>query len=290
MAAFDWYQATVKDSVDEVLDALMDGMGSACSLHHTKGRQGYATVTRVLDDGALVAQVQHGGMHPYPNVIFTSDDAIPGSEILRSRFPGHLVTRVDPKEDFADVGAFERMQPLLLSAADRHRLKVDTRGDHLLRNEGRTIFLGAPSSAVRLRLYDKSAELRAKFAADPVRLAEVPDNLTRLEAQIRPQTREARELFSTIEPLDAMGSSAWLREVWQSVAGTGLEPVQVRKPWRQSDDDRSYAYMLSQYGGMLGRRLKDHGSWACIGEQIGFDLAERARAEAADRRKGKPRR
>jgi len=210
--------------------------------------------------------------------------------MLRASFPDHLVSRLDAREDFGDAGAFDRMLPSLLSAAERHRLKVDTRGDHLLRQEARTVYLGAPSSAVRLRQYDKAAELRAKYAADPVRLAEVPENLTRLEAQVRPQTQEARVLFSTIEPLAVMGSSAWLRDVWQSVAGLGLDPVQVGKPWRQSDDDRAYSYLLAQYGSLLKRVQADLGSWACVGEQIGHDLAEREKADAADRRKGKPRR
>ena len=163
----------------------------------------------------------------------------------------------------------------------RLRVKVDTRGDHLLTKQGRTVYLGAPSSACRQRLYDKAAELRSKFAADPVRLAQVPEHLTRLEAQVRPQTREARERFASIEPLAVMGSSAWLRFVWQQVAGMELEPVQVGKVWRQSDDDRAYAYLLAQYGGLLRRMHADLGSWACVGAQIGHDLAER---EAAKRR------
>lgn len=283
MASFDWYQATVYVPPEDVLEACM-GLGECIALEHGKGRQGYATVTRVLDAEGLAAQVLHGGSHPYPHVIFTSERAQPGAELIRARFPVHQVTRLDAREDFGDAGAFDRMLPSLLAPAERHRVRVDTRGDHLLRKEARTVYLGAASSAVRLRMYDKAAELRAKFAADPVRLAAVPENLTRLEAQVRPQTPEGRKAFATIEPLEVMGSSAWLREVWQSVAGIGLEPVQVGKAWRQSDDDRAYSYLMAQYGGLLGRIKADLGSWACVGEQIGHDLAERAKAERKDRR------
>jgi hypothetical protein len=201
----------------------------------------------------------------------------------------HEVTRLDAREDFGDADAFDRMLPALLSAAERHRVRVDTRGDHLLRKEARTVYLGAPSSAVRLRQYDKAAELRSKFAADPVRLAAVPESLTRLEAQVRPQTHEGRKHFATIEPLAVMGSSAWLRDVWQAVAGMDLEPIQVGKAWRQSDDDRAYAYMLAQYGGCLSRLKADLGSWTCVGEQIGHDLAERDKAARRERLLGKSR-
>ena len=41
--------------------------------------------------------------------------------------------------------------------------------------------------------------------------------------------------------------------VWKAVAGLDLEPVHVGKPWRQTDDERAYAYLLAQYGGLLRR-------------------------------------
>jgi hypothetical protein len=210
--------------------------------------------------------------------VLSGEPSQAGVEIIRARFPTHYVTRADAREDMGGEGAFDRIAPVLLSAAQQHRVKVDTRGDHLLTMEGRTIYLGAPSSACRLRLYDKAAELRAKHAADPVRLAQIPEHLARLEAQVRPQTRDARLHFATIDPVAVMGSSAWLRDVWRGVVGLDLDPVQVGKPWRQSDDDRAYAYLLAQYGGLLKRKRDEHGSWDCVGLQLGHDLAERDEA------------
>jgi hypothetical protein len=71
-----------------------------------------------------------------------------------------------------------------------------------------------------------------------------------------------------------MGSSRWLREVWKGVSGLDLEPVEVRKGYRQSDDERAYRYLLAQYGSVLSRMQRDLGDWACVGMQIGSDLAE----------------
>lgn len=283
MAAFDWYQATVRAPVDDLLEAL----GSASErvgLTHGRGHHGYAHSTILEAADGFRAQVWHGGSHEYPHAVLTGEAAQPGAELIRSAFPEHFVTRADAREDFGDAGAFDRILPELLHVAKGHRVKVDTRGDHLLTLEGRTVYLGAPSSACRQRLYDKAAELRAKFAADPVKLAQVPEHLARLEAQVRPQTLESRRAFATIEPLAVMGSSAWLREVWQRVAGLELEPVQVGKPWRQADDERAYAYLLAQYGGLLKRVCADLGSWDCVGLQIGADLAEREKAERQRRR------
>jgi hypothetical protein len=203
-----------------------------------------------------------------------------GVEVIRATFPRHLVTRADACEDFEDPDAFDRLQAICLRAAVDHRVRVDTRGDHLVTMEGRTVYLGAPSSAIRLRLYDKAAELRAKFAQDFETLRCIPPHLARLEAQTRPQGREARERFATIEPMEVMGSSAWLRYVWKAVGGADLTPVQVGKPWRQADDDRAYAYMLAQYGGLLKRRALEAGDWACVGKQLGEDLARREKSRA----------
>jgi hypothetical protein len=277
VARFDWYQATVRAPVDDLLEAL----GSAServALTHGRGHHGYAHSTVLEAAEGLRATVWHGGSHAYPHAVLTSDSAQPGAELIRASFPDHFVTRADACEDFGDAGAFDRILPELLAVAKGHRVKVDTRGDHLLTLEGRTVYLGAPSSACRQRLYDKAAELRAKYAADPVKLAQVPEHLARLEAQVRPQTLLSRQMFSTIEPMAVMGSSAWLREVWQRVAGLQLEPVHVSKPWRQADDERAYAYMLAQYGALLERRAVDHGSWECLGLQLGADLAERKKA------------
>jgi hypothetical protein len=276
MASFDWYQATVRAPVDDLLAGLLE-LDDAAELRHSKGVHGYAHTTAIYGSDGRLGHVWHGGTHSHPHAVMTGEDAQAGAELLRARFPGHLVTRADAREDFSDGGAFDRIQPHLLDVARTHRVKVGTAGDHLLTMQGRTVYLGAKSSATQLRLYDKAAELRAKFAADPVRLAAVPETLTRLEAQVRPQTAEARARFATIEPLEVMGSSAWLRKLWQLVAGEGLQPVQVGKGYRQADDARAYAYLLAQYGGLLRRMCGDLGNWDCVGKQIGSDLAERER-------------
>lgn len=284
MAAFDWYQATVRAPVNDLLEAL-SGVSERVGLSHGRGHHGYAHATAMEGSEGFRATVWHGGSHEYPHAVVSGESAQAGAELIRAAFPIHFVIRADACEDFVDSGAFDRIVPHMLEVAKGHRVKVDTRGDHLLTMQGRTVYLGAASSVCRQRLYDKAAELRAKFAADPVRLAQVPDELVRLEAQVRPQTAEARFAFATIEPLAVMGSSVWLREVWKRVAGLDLEPVQVGKPWRQADDDRAYAYMLAQYGGLLRRVREDLGSWDCVGLQIGADLAEREQAQAKRQRR-----
>jgi hypothetical protein len=146
--------------------------------------------------------------------------------------------------------------------------------------KGRTLYLGAVSSHTRLRIYDKAEELRQKFAADPARLLTIPAELARLEVQVRPQTPAAKAAAAKVDPVVLMGSAAWTRELMRQVSGIELHPFEAGKDWRQSDDDRAYAALLAQYGGLLRRRCADHGSWECLGLQIGSDLVARDLAQS----------
>lgn len=274
MASFDWYQATVPAPLDDVLECLA-GLSQGLALSHGRGMHGYAsTATLGSEHDGPVARVWHGGSHEYPHAVLTGEWAQSGAELIRAQFPSHLVSRLDVREDYLEVGAFDAIQPHLLGAARLHRLTVNTAGDHLLTFKGRTLYIGAPSSAVRMRLYDKAAEVRSKLAPSSSENARaIPEHWTRLEAAIRPATKEARSAFAVIEPVDALGSSRWMREVWRAVAGLDLAPVQVGRGYRQSDDERAYRYMLAQYGGVLRRLQVDLGSWDCVGLQLGSDLA-----------------
>lgn len=278
MAAFDWYQGTAKAGVDDVIGAVL-GLSNGAFLAHSKGMHGYGTTTTIRAPEGPVGQVWHGGTHQYPHFVFSGEMAQPGAELIRAEFPEHQVSRSDVREDYDEEDAFDRMQPVLLDAARAHRVQVGTAGDHLLTKVGRTVYLGSPKSPCRMRMYDKAAELRAVFSADPVRLATVPEHRTRLELQVRPQTREAKQRFSSIEPQAVLGSCAWSRQVWRDVGGLELVPVRVTVPYRQADGARAYAYMLAQYGAVLRAQLEDLGDWACVGRQIGHDLAEFDRAK-----------
>jgi len=278
---FDWYQATVPHGVDDVLECL-SGLDEGLKLSHARGHHGYAH-TAVLGSELRgdVARVWHGGSHEYPHVVLSGHWAQPGAELIRASFPEHKVARVDVRQDFDGADAYDRMQVQLLDVAARCRVKVSTAGDHLLTMKGRTLYLGSPKADVRMRLYDKAEEMRSKIVAPRtagIDMAEwyrgwgVPEHLTRLEAQIRPHTPGAKAAFATIQPVDALGSAAWMREVWKQIAGLDLRPVKVGKGWRQSDDERAYRYLLASYGGVLRRLQATLGSWECVGLQLGEDL------------------
>lgn len=287
MVRFDWYQATVRAETPDIRACLASQLGSGAAWElMRKAPHGYAFGERLADGSGPLAMLWYGGTHARPHVVFSGESAQPGAELLRAEFPDHAVTRLDPCIDYGEPGAYDRLQGIALGVAEAKRIKVGTAGDHLLTKEGRTLYLGAPSSHTRMRLYDKAAELRGKFAHDPVRLAQVPSELARLECQVRPQTRQAKEGAAIMDPLSVMGSAAWMRELMRQVAGLELEPFEAGKVWRQSDDDRAYAAMLAQYGGLVRRLIGLHGSPECFGLQVAHDLAEREAFAAKQRRRG----
>lgn len=280
MLEFDWYQATIPQPVDDLVECLADLHRDDLRISHQRGMHGYAQTTVLCHEhlGDL-ARIWHGGTHPHPHAIVSGQWAQPGAELIRTAFPEHTVSRLDVREDFDGEDTYDRMQAQLVDVAARRKVKVSTAGDHLVTMKGRTMYLGSPKADVRMRLYDKAEEMRSKLAAprnaglaEWYRMHGVPDHLTRLEAQIRPHTREAKQAFARIDPVDALGASAWMREVWKQVAGLDLKPVQVGKGYRQSDDERAYRYLLAHYGGVLRRLQADLGSWECVGLQLGEDL------------------
>ena len=276
MARFDWYQGSAPCDV-RALQGVLDGLALSPRWEPMqRAPHGYAFGAKLHDDDGQAAMVWWGGTHERPHFVISGETAQPGAELLRTHLPGHTVSRADTCIDYAEPGAYDRLQGIALDVARDRSIRVGTAGDHLVTMQGRTLYLGATTSHTRLRLYDKAAELRAKFAHDPVRLQAVPTELARLESQVRPQTPQAKAAAAVADPLSLMGSAAWMRALMAAVAGLDLAPFEAGKVWRQSDDDRAYAALLAQYGGLLSRIKVDLGGWDCVGLQIGSDLAERS--------------
>lgn len=280
MARFDWYQATVPAEVPQLREALSTlCQGRPVWTSAQRAPHGYGFSDRLACElSGPVCQLWWGGSHAKPHVVFSGDDAPSGSELLRGSFPGHTVSRADIATDYAESGAYDRLQELALGVAVERGISVGTAGDHLLTKVGRTLYLGSTSSHTRMRLYDKAAELRAKFHQQPDKLCEIPPELARLEFQVRPQTPAAKLAAAAADPVALMGSASWTRELVRRVDGLDLEPFAAGRVWRQADDDRAYAALLAQYGGLIRRRAAEHGSFAALGCQIGHDLSERDKA------------
>lgn len=251
MPRFDWYTATVRaESVGGanggvLVDDLGHQMGAA-SDKQLGPRHGYSQCVSLLNrEGESVGRIMHGGAQPWPAVTFSGASCDVGVPLLRERWGNHRVTRCDAAMDFEGPGAWEEIQDVVLGCADRRRVQVQHQGDWHRAEKGRTLMLGARSSATRMRAYEKGHEMVQKGFQG------VSLDLVRTEVQVRP-AGAARELLATAPAATAWGASAWSQELFQDLAGVEAERV-VMKAWRPADVERATAAMFRQYRSTLQR-------------------------------------
>lgn len=259
---FDWYQATCEGKPEVIVDALLREWPSA-SVSPGRGCNGYARGYELSHGASKCATVQYGGQAMGPGVHVTaSGENAPAAAVALRRGIVHRVTRADAAEDFEEVGAWDKLFAIGIEVAEDFGIRTKHLGDYHRAQHGRTLYVGAPSSIVAVKIYEKGKQLAAIDHQDWVRV----------EASVRPKG-EARLLASTVEPAALFGYSRWSKSLASLIGAGEVARVKAGTIWRNSDDDRSWSAMLRQYGPLLQRRKEDdHGSWASVGCQIGSDL------------------
>jgi hypothetical protein len=58
-----------------------------------------------------------------------------------------------------------------------------------------------------------------------------------------------------------------------------LTPVQVGRGYRVADEERSRAWLVKLYGGVLMGMFDELGSWECVGLQLGHEIGEQRKAQ-----------
>jgi hypothetical protein len=258
---FDWMQATVHDEPEQVIALLSDTLGGQST--PGRGLNGYHASHFVKRDEETLARVLHGGPNGYPHIIATgapSDEVVP---VIRTAWSGmHEVTRMDSAQDFDDDGGYDRLTAVLLDVAGRYGLTTDYRESVVNGQRSRTLYIGAPSSRVRLRLYEKGCfEHQLGNAAASL-------DWCRLEAQIRPTGVGARRNAAELDAIEAWGMSKWLRDIAEQAMELDVERV-VMQIKREPDYARALRALERQYGGILARALEVEGSWESVGRLIG---------------------
>lgn len=250
---WDWYQATIRQPSAEVQAALLAQFGGAW-LDPAPARLGYSEGFDLRDAEGKRAGMQAGGRNAWPNVVGSGDDAPQIAALLRDAFPQHEVTRFDAAQDFGGPGAWDRLAALALSVADEHKVKVEHAGDWHRAVEGRTLYIGARTSGVRCRVYEKGLQLRATRAPGA---EDVGADVVRVEVQVRPDGR-GRATAAALPPVAAWGFSVWSMDLAQRVDGSDVPRTQIRDI-RASNDERALAFMVRQYGAMLARQAARDG-------------------------------
>lgn len=263
-AHFDWYQTTVRASIDDlpaITTALLAEYDLA-DLVPARGQNGYTHGASVVRGSTTLCRLAWGGQ-PGVNITATSDNAPALHRAIVRLGMEHAPTRIDSRMDWIEDGLFDVLAKRLIAFAHAERLALTQVGDWT-RGTARTLYIGSKDSPTRLVLYEKGYEQGS-----------TQTGWVRLEARIRPKPR-ARDFVSQFSPIDVF-TSAWLPDALDAMGyfhrlkGTAIGTV-----WRPSDAERARSVMLKQYGRVMRDWADDLGGWHELADEIQRRLAELA--------------
>lgn len=282
---FDYYASTIEDDQSRVVDNL-GKLGHQLEPCHNLAKAYHFT------DGYAVMHNQTGlacriflkeGQRPYAFASSEATDAF--CDLVRNEYPDrHLVTRLDPCQDFYDGNARRKLTGIARRMAKARRMSLQVIYNPLDPTAGQTTYLGSPSSEYRERIYDKGWEQYGKLQAQCGRKGLVlpkdirfklpggvevrADQWIRAELQARPKDEEARRIAASCTPEQAWGLTDWTHEFARRAFALELERIFIRTR-KISKDDEALRWMLRQYKGPLLRMVEDLGGWDVAGLTLG---------------------
>lgn len=278
MLRFDAYTATATGvKTDDFMQVLMDagGLAGMTKIVQGAGHHTFANRISVTDGtGTQWGSVSWGGRQADRLMIEVKGERTPKAvEALRSRFE-HRCTRGDVCADFDAPRAFQRLYRQCRQVKKAHRVIGAKAGDwDDFPEKGRTMYLGAKTSPVRARLYEKGLQPEYAHLNRP--------DWVRLELQVRP-AKDAKSTFAALEPADFWGASRWSRDLAAMALQNHVDPHPAGTMYRESDTDRAIRFMCRQYGAHLMSLFADLGSWECVG----LTLRDKIHEEAAAKQRG----
>ena len=259
MVRFDAYTATSRTVGHEVLTALAAEFMTRGDQAITRpGYHGFGTRMAVKgDDGAEWCSVLWGGRQNDLAMIEVKGERTPDVvKAVRETVPGHRCTRVDSCVDLEEPGLWDRLLPVVLAIKREYRLRGEKRGDWDFPEDGRTQYLGAATSAVRARMYEKGKQPEYRHLGR--------EHWVRVETQVRPE-KDAKDAYAAATPLDVWGASPYTRALAASILEAQVQPLPAYAARRENARDRALRFMCMQYGAHLISLKDDLGDWACVG-------------------------
>lgn len=289
---WDW-SATTHDTVGsgltvrELAGRLVGVLDGAHAIPGGKGVHGWSDSIEVFDaEGYRLGSVFYcAGPNPSRTDVFVQATS-EAADRVRSRVVEHQAksARVDTKVD--TLADFDLVDDIMQTAAEGYgslitRIESHQRGE----SKGRTTMLGSPSSAIRIRLYEKWLEAGVNPKTGKP-LYEPGTN--RVEVQLRPPSQKKRDV------------SAWSREqtfcasrvattIAALLGNEVAEPGSLHIDRGTPDLEKSLATAAKQYGKAYARflevsggdvdRLVTHLTTGLVGPVV-----QRERVDAAERR------
>lgn len=252
-ARFDWYQASIPTTADNILEAFLGVQGvvdfwdvkgvpqydrSIGVFSVTKGQYDMLKQRVECEQTSPVAVISFGGNGgASPHVKATGRRAQLVSEVIRAEWPQHKVSRLDSCYDMSAPGLFDDLRKVMDGIHERAGVYRQTFGLGSPEN-GRTYYLGAPKSPMRVRCYEKGIQMG---------LGGHPDfqDWVRLEAQFRPRSAD-KARFATVTPEGVWSGSLWSRDLVGSALAKDPEPVK-RAPIMERNEYEKLMWVLETY-------------------------------------------
>lgn len=269
MIRFDAYTATTKDVKPFVLVDLLSSVASGpITVQPGRGFHSFGSRMSIKDDtGSEFGSVSWGGRQGERCMVEIKGEQTPAAvEALRASH-WHRVTRADSCADFDAPESFDSLLGACLQVKAKHRLKGSKFGDwEDFPEDGRTLYLGAPTSAVRLRLYEKGKQPEYRHLVRP--------HWVRMEIQARP-AKEAKNAFANLTASQVWGASTWSRELAAVALEQHIDPHPAGTIYKHTERDAALRWMCKQYGSHLVSLAEDLGSWECLGKTLQEMISER---------------
>lgn len=269
-ARFDAYTATTRAAKAPELMGLV--WHPFDKIRQGKGHHGFESrASFVAEDGTESGSVSWGGtIHGDLVMVEVKGGRTPEVvDRLRKSVEEHRCTRVDSCHDVDEPGAFDKLLQPCVEVKKDFRLKGSKAGDwEDYPEDGRTLYLGANTSAVRLRLYEKGRQPEYRHLNRP--------DWARIEVQVRP-SKDAKDVYSKASPLEVWGASAWTRELAGKVLAAELQPLPAGSTYKLTEQERKLRFLCKQYGATIMQLASDLGSWDLVGPNLKqMILAEKA--------------
>jgi hypothetical protein len=202
--------------------------------------QGWSSSVKAHDaEGYLLASVYFGGGRDDVHVVSTSAVADRARRAVVGRDAGARTARVDTRVD--TLMPFEDLERVCETAAGQKarltRMESYTVSDGVKESLGRTLYVGAPSSMVRVRLYEKWRESPGQYV----------EGTNRVEVQLRPPSR-AKGMVSAWSPAETFCASQLTRRLASELGPEVAHPGTLQKARATPDLERTLRAMGEQYG------------------------------------------
>lgn len=266
LTRFDAYTATTRATTGPECFGML--FQADDKFREARGHHGFAhRASFTGPDGSEAASVSWGGTHNDLVMIEAKGERTPRIvDRIRATFE-HRCTRVDSCHDVEAPGAFESLLAPCLQVKRDHKLKGSKAGDwEDFPEDGRTLYIGANTSPVKLRLYEKGHQPEYRHLNRP--------DWVRIELQVRP-AKDAKDMFSQADSLAVWGASKWSRELASLVLAAEIAPLPAGTVYKLTEQDRALRWMCKQYGVSLMGLHSELGGW----EEVGVKLGEMVRAE-----------